>query len=72
MQWRFETGPSTVAPTVVGDSVIVHGEGYHLLDLETGERLRHWPVQHAGSQAVVVDSMILYRAFTVSDIFVLR
>jgi outer membrane protein assembly factor BamB len=71
VQWRFETGLSSVAPTVVGDSVIVHGDGYHLLDLETGERLRHWPVQHAGSQAVVVDSMILYRAFTVSDIFVL-
>jgi len=71
VQWRFETGLSTVAPTVVGDSVIVHGDGYHLLDLETGERLRHWPVQHAGSQAVVVDSMILYRAFTVSDIFLL-
>ena len=72
VQWRFETGLSTVAPTVVGDSVIVHGDGYHLLDLETGERLRHWPVQQAGSQAVVVDSIILYRAFTVSDIFLLQ
>ena len=72
-QWRFETGLSTVAPTIVGDAVLVPGAntGFHLLDLETGERRRHWPIPHVGSQPVVAEGRILYRAFTVSDVFVL-
>lgn len=38
-----------------------------LLEAGTGSRLHHWPVENVGSQPVVVDGTVLYRAWDVSD-----
>lgn len=70
--WRFETGVSQGAPTVVGDRVLLTGAntGVHALDAETGERVAHWPVESVGSRPVVADGRLFYRAWNVSDAFV--
>lgn len=72
--WRFETGVSQGAPTAVGDRVLVSGAntGIYALDAESGERVRHWPVGSVGSQPVVADGRLFYRAWNVSDAFVVE
>jgi outer membrane protein assembly factor BamB len=72
--WTFETGVSTGAPVIVGDRVLATGAntGIHLLDLATGDRVRHWPAESVGSQPVVARGRILYRAWNVSDAFVIE
>lgn len=71
--WTFETGVGAGAPVVVDDRVLASGAntGFHLLDAEMGERLRHWPVENVGSQPVVADGRLFYRGWDVSDAFVI-
>lgn len=68
--WTFETGVSSGAPVVVGDRVLATGAntGIHLLEVETGDRVRHWSAESVGSQPIVADGHILYRAWNVSDL----
>lgn len=70
--WQFKTGVSAGVPTVVGDRVLASGAntGIYLLDAATGRQLRHWPVDYVGSQVAIADSHLFYRAWNVSDLFV--
>lgn len=70
--WEFQTGVSRGGPTIVGDSVLLPGAntGIYRLELATGEQLTHWPVENVGSQVVVGDGQLFYRAWNVSDVVV--
>lgn len=72
--WTFKTGVSTGGPIIVGDRVLATGAntGIHLLDAGTGDRVRHWEVGNVGSQPVVAERRLFYRAWNVSDIFVIE
>ncbi len=62
-RWTHRTGVSQSGPVIVGDRVVSAGAntGIFLLDLHTGEQLRHWPVTGVGSQVIPVDGRLLYR-----------
>lgn len=72
--WTYETGVSKSSPVVVGDQVLTTGAntGIHLLDSATGDRVRHWPAENVGSQPVVARERLFYRAWNVSDVFVVE
>lgn len=72
-RWSFETGVSAGAPAVIGDAVLASGAntGIYALDIESGARIRHWPAGNVGSQPVVAGGRLYYRAWNVSDIFVI-
>lgn len=73
-RWSFHTGVSQSAPVVVGDRVLVSGAntGIWALDLATGEeRWYSGDLGNVGSQPVVADGALLYRAWNYSDVAVL-
>ncbi|WP_158237456.1 outer membrane protein assembly factor BamB family protein [Halegenticoccus soli] len=72
--WTYETGVSKSAPVVVGDRVLATGAntGIYLLDAATGDRVRHWATENVGSQPVVAYERLFYRAWNVSDVFVIK
>ena len=72
--WTFETGVSSGTPIVVGDRVLATGAntGIHVLDATTGDRVHHWPAENVGSQPVVAEGRLFYRAWNVSDVFIIE
>ncbi|MFC7153919.1 PQQ-binding-like beta-propeller repeat protein [Halomarina halobia] len=74
--WRAETGPSTAAPVVLGDEVLVGSanRGIFLLDAATGEARRRIAGDRlgvVGSQPVVAGGRLYYRLATNSDVYVM-
>lgn len=69
--WTFETGISTGAPVITDKYVLTTGAntGIHMLDISTGERVRHWALTNVASHPIVTQDSLLYRDGALSEIF---